>query len=78
MNQARIWLVVKPTVGVPVLLGAVAVTALIVHASILSHTTWFSAYWQGRARPAAVSSVTPNTPALAAADRTVQLALAAQ
>ncbi len=47
MNQARIWLVVKPTVGLPLLLGSVTVIALLVHYSVLSHTTWFAEYWQG-------------------------------
>ncbi len=47
MNQGRIWTVVKPTVGLPLFLGAVATTSLIVHYAILSHTTWFPAYWQG-------------------------------
>jgi light-harvesting protein B-800-850 alpha chain len=50
MNQKEIWLVVKPTVGLPLLLGSVAVTALLVHYSILSHTTWFSGYWEGGAK----------------------------
>jgi light-harvesting protein B-800-850 alpha chain len=50
MNQARIWLVVKPTVGLPLFLGSVAVIALLVHFSILTHTTWFSAYWNGGAK----------------------------
>ncbi len=47
MNQARIWLVVNPTVGLPLFLGSVATIALLVHYSVLSHTTWFSGYWQG-------------------------------
>jgi light-harvesting protein B-800-850 alpha chain len=50
MNQARIWLVVKPTVGLPLFLGSVALIALLVHMSILNHTTWFSSYWQGGAK----------------------------
>jgi light-harvesting protein B-800-850 alpha chain len=50
MNQARIWLVVKPTVGLPLFLGTVLVIALLVHYSILTHTTWFSAYWNGSAK----------------------------
>jgi light-harvesting protein B-800-850 alpha chain len=52
MNQARIWTVVKPTVGLPLFLGAVATTALLVHYAILTHTTWFSAYWNGHAHAA--------------------------
>ena len=58
MNQARIWLVVKPTVGLPLFLGSVTLIALLVHYSILSHTTWFSAYWEG-GHKTHVSSVAP-------------------
>lgn len=47
MNQGRIWCVVKPTVGLPLLLGSVAVTALIVHYSVLSHASWYGAYLEG-------------------------------
>jgi light-harvesting protein B-800-850 alpha chain len=49
MNQAGMWLVVKPTVGLPLFIGGVAVTSLLIHYAVLSHTTWFSAYWQGKA-----------------------------
>ena len=48
MNQGRVWCVVHPTVGLPLLLGSVAVTSLIVHASIMTHTTWMSTYWMGK------------------------------
>ncbi len=47
MNQGRIWCVVSPSVGLPLLLGSVAATSLIVHASVMTHTTWMSAYWSG-------------------------------
>jgi light-harvesting protein B-800-850 alpha chain len=56
MNQGRIWTVVNPTVGLPLFLGSVAVTSLIVHFSVLSNTTWFGAYWNGHAK-AKVASV---------------------
>ena len=36
-----------PSVGLPLLLGSVAVTALLVHAAILTHTTWVADYMQG-------------------------------
>ncbi|PZA13783.1 light-harvesting protein [Rhodopseudomonas palustris] len=49
MNQARIWTVVKPTVGLPLLLGSVTVIAILVHFAVLSHTTWLSKYWNGKA-----------------------------
>jgi light-harvesting protein B-800-850 alpha chain len=55
MNQGRIWCVVNPTVGLPLFLGSVAVTSLIVHYSVLSNTTWFSSYWNGHAKPKAAA-----------------------
>jgi light-harvesting protein B-800-850 alpha chain len=63
MNQKEIWCVVRPTVGLPLFLGSVAVTALLVHYSILSHTTWFSAYWEGSAKPKAVAMAPAAAPA---------------
>ena len=42
MNQGRIWCVVNPTVGLPLFIGGVAVTSLVVHASVMTHTTWMS------------------------------------
>lgn len=66
MNQGRIWCVVNPTVGLPLFLGAVAVTSLIVHFSVLSNTTWFSSYWNGGAKAKAkVASIEESAPALA-------------
>lgn len=61
MNQARIWLVVKPTVGLPLFLGTVLVIALLVHYSVLSNTTWFSAYWEGGARTSATAPVVEDS-----------------
>ncbi len=48
MIYGKIWCVVKPTVGLPLFLGSVAVIALLVHASILTNTTWMKAYWEGK------------------------------
>lgn len=53
MNNAKIWTVVKPSLGLPLYLASVAITALIVHYAILSHTTWFPAYWNGTLKKAA-------------------------
>lgn len=69
MNQGRIWCVVNPTVGLPLFLGSVTTIALLVHASVLSNTTWMAKYWQGGseatvAEAAAPPSVTaPTNPA---------------
>ncbi len=60
MNQGRIWCVVNPTVGLPLFIGGVAVTSLVVHASVMSHTTWVSNFWQGgAAKTAAVDTIAP-------------------
>jgi light-harvesting protein B-800-850 alpha chain len=60
MNNAKIWLVVKPGVGLPLFFASVTIIALLVHAAILTHTTWFPAYWQGKAKAAAVEMVVPG------------------
>jgi len=41
------WLVIKPSVGIPLLLGGVVVMSLIVHFAILSNTSWFAAFFGG-------------------------------
>jgi light-harvesting protein B-800-850 alpha chain len=65
MNQGRIWTVVHPTVGLPLFLGSVAVTSLIVHYAILSHTTWYPAYWQGGHAKTSMAAPAPDTTNLA-------------
>lgn len=60
---------VNPTVGLPLLIGSVAVTSLLVHYAVLSHTTWYPAYWNGAAktkvamdtRAPQVAAVTPQS-----------------
>ncbi len=47
MNNGKMWLVVKPTVGLPLFLGGVITISLIVHYAILSNTTWFPAFFGG-------------------------------
>ncbi len=48
MNNAKMWLVVKPTVGVPLFLTAVAVGSFAVHVAVLSNTTWVSDFLSGK------------------------------
>jgi light-harvesting protein B-800-850 alpha chain len=48
MNNAKIWLVVKPTVGVPIFLSAVAIGSFAVHVAVLSNTTWVSDFLSGQ------------------------------
>ena len=59
-GQAKLWLVVKPTIGLPLMLGAVAITALLVHAAVLTHSTWFPAFIQGGKAKVAITHVLPS------------------
>ena len=65
MNEGKIWLYVSPTVGLPLFFLAIVVAALLVHASILTNTTWFAGYWEGAVKPAAVAAAPANTQAVA-------------
>lgn len=65
MNQGRIWCVVHPTVGLPLLLGSVALTSLVVHASVMTHTTWMGNYWMGSAKMKVSEAAAPTDTALA-------------
>jgi light-harvesting protein B-800-850 alpha chain len=58
MNQGRIWCVVNPTVGLPLFIGGVLVTSLIVHASVMTNTTWMSKFFEGGAVKAASADAT--------------------
>ena len=64
MIYGKMWLVVKPTVGVPLFLGAVAVGSFSVHLAIMSNTTWVKKFLNGSA--AQVSSIQPESPQVAA------------
>jgi light-harvesting protein B-800-850 alpha chain len=65
MNNAKMWLVVKPTVGVPLFLTAVAVGSFAVHVAVLSNTTWVADFLSGKAlgSGAMASAVLPETDA---------------
>ncbi|MCW2285603.1 light-harvesting protein B-800-850 alpha chain [Rhodoblastus acidophilus] len=59
-TQAKIWTVVPPSVGLPLFLGSVTVIAILVHLAVLTHTTWFPAYWQGGVKKAAAVEAVPK------------------
>lgn len=48
MNNAKMWLVVKPTVGVPLFLSAVAIGSFAVHVAVLTNTSWVSDFLSGK------------------------------
>ncbi len=47
MIYGKMWTVVKPSVGVPIFLGAVAVGSFCVHLAIVSNTTWVRGFLNG-------------------------------
>lgn len=65
MNNGKIWLVVKPTVGLPAFLGGVAIIALCVHAAVLSNAGWYKQYYNGKAAPKTAAATQPTAPAAA-------------
>ena len=48
MNNAKMWLVVPPAVGVPVFLGAVAVGSFAVHVAVVTNTSWVADFLSGQ------------------------------
>jgi light-harvesting protein B-800-850 alpha chain len=56
MNNGRLWCVVNPTIGIPLLLGAVAGTSLLIHLQILNSTGWLADYYKGIPRGGAAAA----------------------
>jgi light-harvesting protein B-800-850 alpha chain len=75
MNQGRIWCVVHPTVGLPLFLGAVALTSLAVHTAIMTHTTWMGNYWMGSKARVAMETTPGQTATVAKADTAFSITL---
>jgi len=63
MIYGKLWCVVKPSVGLPLFLGGVAVTSLTVHFAVLNNTTWFKRFLEGK--PPAVEAAAETAPAAA-------------
>jgi light-harvesting protein B-800-850 alpha chain len=78
MIYGKIWLVVKPSVGIPLFLGAVAVGSFAVHVAMLTTTTWLPKYYNGSAAvKAAATEVQVDTAAAAPSVLTATAATAA-
>lgn len=70
MIYGKIWLVVKPSVGIPLMLSTVAVSSFAVHYALLTHTTWLPKYYEGGAKA--------TKAAIAPAEQTATVALVEQ
>ncbi|MCU0952909.1 MAG: light-harvesting protein [Burkholderiaceae bacterium] len=66
MIYGKMWLVVKPSVGIPLFLSAVAISSFAVHAALLTNTTWVKRFLNGSA-PVATASMDTTAAAPAAA-----------
>jgi light-harvesting protein B-800-850 alpha chain len=62
MIYGKIWTVVNPSLGIPVFLGAVAITSFAVHLALVSNTTWIKAYHNGAAGKTAVVAMAAAAP----------------
>ncbi len=49
MIYGKLWCVVKPSVGIPIIIGAVAVSSFAVHLALTMNTTWVKRYLNGSA-----------------------------
>ncbi len=67
MKEGRIWLYVSPTVGIPLFFLAFVTASLLVHASILTNTTWMAGFWQGHYAAKAEAPAAAPAPMAAAA-----------
>ena len=65
MIYGKIWLVVKPSVGIPLFLGAVAVSSFAVHTALVMNTTWVKRFLNGSAPAATAAAEAPATTAAA-------------
>ena len=64
MIYGKMWCVVKPSVGIPIIIGAVAVASFSVHVALTLNTTWVKKYLNGSA--AQVASIQSESPQVAA------------
>jgi light-harvesting protein B-800-850 alpha chain len=55
MIYGKIWCVVKPSVGVPIIIGAVALASFAVHLSLTLNTTWVKRFLNGSAAQVSVA-----------------------
>ena len=59
MIYGKLWCVVKPSVGIPIIIGAVAVASFSVHVALTLNTTWVKRYLNGSAAQVSAVTATP-------------------
>ena len=70
MIYGKLWCVVRPSVGIPIIIGAVAVASFSVHLALTINTTWVKGFLNGGAGTVAAISteITPQVAALTIQD----------
>lgn len=64
MIYGKMWCVVKPSVGIPIFLGAVAVGSFAVHLALATNTTWVKDFLNGSSAKSAAVSAPAAAPAV--------------
>lgn len=59
MIYGKMWCVVKPSVGIPIFIAAVAVASFSVHLALTINTTWVKDFLNGKKVVAAVAVEAP-------------------
>lgn len=62
MINSKMWLVVKPTVGLPLFFGGVVVASLSIHTALLVNTDYFGKFLRGGSRAPAAAEMMPQQP----------------
>ena len=73
MIYGKIWCVVKPSVGIPLFLSAVAISSFAVHLTLLNTAPWLKNYYAGGSGKSAAAEA-PATTAAAPASTLVAVA----
>jgi light-harvesting protein B-800-850 alpha chain len=66
MIYGKMWCVVRPSLGVPLIIGAVAVGSFAVHLALLTHTDWVPRFLNGGPPAAKAAMVAPAADVAAA------------
>ena len=61
MIYGKLWCVVKPSVGIPIISAAVAFGSFNVHLQLVQNTTWVKAFLNGSAPAAVVAKEAPKS-----------------
>lgn len=66
MIYGKLWCVVKPSVGIPLIIGAVAVGSFAVHVALLTNTDWVPKFLNGGPPAKVAQAPDAQAPTLAA------------